>query len=111
MRSAKWKVIVAMLEIAALVVIHAVMIRALAASGTVAVIFAAGPHAPKSALVAAGVFLLSRLILYLLLPGFVLARIGMAAVDHWTAGGDAEAESPAPGAHRAGADGPDSHAG
>jgi len=97
MTRARRRIVVAAAELLGLVAAHAVLIRLLASTGAVAVVLASGPGAPKWALAAALLFLLVRLLLYLLLPGFVLARLGMAAVDRWMAGtGPAGSGQPTP---------------
>ena len=79
----KRRVTVFALEIAGLLVLHWFLIHWLAEKNTVAVIFAAGKHVPLTTLAAAGLFLVLRLVVTLLLPGLVLGRLVVMSLDLW----------------------------
>lgn len=91
------KAVGAAVEAAVILVLHFVLIRALAGSDVVATILSAGPHAPAGCLAAAGFFLLVRTAAVLLLPGIVLSRlVGLLLLD-WSrepAGANGESDKP-----------------
>ncbi len=74
-------------EIALILILHVVLIHVLAEKDIAATILSAGPHAPKIHLLAAGGFVLVRLLAVLLLPGIILNRLALFALEHWTRGG------------------------
>lgn len=82
----RWYVVIA-LEVAAICLLHGVLIVWLAEKNIVAAAFSAGGHLPWPTMAAAGAFTMVRLLAVLLLPGIVLARIGTVLVKHWTAKG------------------------
>lgn len=81
------KAICAAVEISLILILHVVLIRVLAEKDIAATILSAGPHAPKMHLLAAGGFVLVRLLAVLLLPGIILNRLALFALERWTQGG------------------------
>jgi hypothetical protein len=77
------KAIWAVAEVAVILLLHVILISALAETDLVATILSAGPHAPKLHLLAAGGFALVRVLAVLLLPGIILSRIVLIALDNW----------------------------
>ena len=77
-----WKrtLIISAVEIAAIVIIHAIMIRIFAGGTMVSVLFSAGDHVPRMTLLAVGAFLLVRIV-FVFLPGLILARLGLAVMQ------------------------------
>ncbi len=87
-RRLPWKrIIVAVAQVAVILVVHAVLIHSLAETDIVATILSAGPHAPTGHLLAAGGFVLVRLLAVLLLPGIILSHLVLIALDRWTRAG------------------------
>ena len=82
----RWKktTLTGVLEIAALLSLHAVLLRWLASHDVVSRIFAADPHVPAWMLLLAATFLLVRFLAVFALPGLVLVRIGLTILD-WRA--------------------------
>lgn len=79
----RWKktVIVGVLEIAALVSIHAALLSWLSTHDVVSRIFAAGQHVQVWMLLLTGTFLLVRFLAVFALPGLILTRIGLTILD------------------------------
>jgi hypothetical protein len=67
------------IDLAAVLILHAVLIRYLFAHNAVATIFASGDHIPRGVLALAMFFILIRLVVILALPGIVLARLASIA--------------------------------
>ena len=70
-------------EILALVIVQHLLTAAMAHSNAVSVILSSGSHVPQGTLLAAIVFLTVRLV-YLCIPGIILARLGMIVWDYYT---------------------------
>ena len=62
---------------------HALLLHWLAERNVVAVLLSAGAHSPPSALLAAGAFLVIRVLVVLVLPGALLCRMTLWFVDWW----------------------------
>ena len=79
----RWKrtVLISTAEIAVLLVLHRVLIAYMAEHDVVSVIFSAGQHVPRLTLASAILFMLVRFLTVLALPGMILTRIGLVAMD------------------------------
>ena len=79
----RWKrtLLVSIMEIAALLILHAVLIRLMADRQIVSTILAANESVPRSTLALATIFLVVRFLVVLALPGMILARIGLVLLD------------------------------
>ncbi len=87
----QWTLIVSVLEIAALLLAHHLLMVKMATRDIVSHIFAAGPHVPMPVMVTVIAFLVVRLLTVLALPGMILSRIGLVLLDRfWTQETDAE---------------------
>ena len=64
-------------EITLLLVLHAVLIRAMAQGNLASLIFTGGADLPVWSLAVVGIFIAVRLIVTLALPGIILARAGI----------------------------------
>jgi hypothetical protein len=68
-------VLATLIEVAAVLGLHLLLLHLMAHLGTVATLLAAGPHVPAGSLLLAIAFVLIRLLAVLVLPGFVLYRL------------------------------------
>ncbi len=64
-------------EIALILVLHAVLIRAMAQGNLASLLFTGGADLPVWSLTVVGIFIAVRLIVTLTLPGIILARAGL----------------------------------
>ena len=62
---------------------HLILLHWLAATDTVAVLFAAGNHIPTGSLLLAIIFLVLRCLAILVLPGLLVAALGISLVRRW----------------------------
>jgi hypothetical protein len=81
MTALRRQVLTAAIEIGALLLAHALLLRLMADRHVVSTILAGGPHVPPAVIGTAGVFVLVRLAAVLLLPGIVLARVVALVMD------------------------------
>ena len=87
----QWTLIISVLEIAALLLAHHVLMVKMASRDIISHIFAAGPHVPAPVMATVIAFLVVRLLTVLALPGMILSRIGLVLMDRfWIQGSDAE---------------------
>lgn len=90
-RTARRIMIVTLVEVALLATLHHLLLHLLARSSTAATLLSAGPHAPLDDILLAVAFVAIRLLVILLLPGFVLYRLTRAAFafrrDHGSSSG------------------------
>jgi hypothetical protein len=66
-----------LIEIASLLILHAILIRLMADRQIVSTILAANETIPRSTVAVAILFLVIRFLVVLALPGMILARIGL----------------------------------
>jgi hypothetical protein len=93
----RWRrtALTSIIEVGLLLLAHAVLLRVMAEQQIVASLFAAGKHVPRLTLMTAGCFVIVRLFAVLLLPGMILARLGLIVMAYrW--------DSPAQALHPAG---------
>jgi hypothetical protein len=89
----RWQrtLVFSVLEIGALLLAHRLLLAYLAERDMVSRIFAAGPHVPAPVTATVIAFLVVRLLTVLALPGMILARIGLVAMDWFRAHAEDEA--------------------
>jgi len=74
----KWKrsLLWGILEVALLLVLHSILLRAMAKGNLASLIFTGGGDVPIWSLAVVGLFIVVRLLVTLALPGIILARLG-----------------------------------
>lgn len=91
-RSCRWRrtLALSLLEIAALLLAHRLLIVEMAGRDVISHILSAGSHVPRTTMVLVTTFLVVRLLAVLALPGMILSRIGLIVMDaiRPTAGGE-----------------------
>ncbi len=85
MTAMKRKALLALVEVAVLLVLHVTLLHVMADRHIVSTILAGGSHIPRSVAATATLFVVVRLYAVLLLPGVILARIVGLALDYQAA--------------------------
>jgi hypothetical protein len=81
------KALLAVTEIAVLLIVHVTLLHVMADRHIVSTILAGGSHVPRTVTWTAAAFVLVRLYAVLLLPGVILARLVALALDYRAAKG------------------------
>lgn len=80
MKTWRRTLIISTIEIVAILLLHAILIRHFSEGTMASVLLSAGEHVPRSTLFMVGLFLFVR-ILTVCLFGMILARLGLAMMD------------------------------
>jgi hypothetical protein len=83
MKSVRRQLLMSLVEAVFLLGMHYALLVWLSNREVVAKVLAAGEHVPRLTLAAAVFFVVLRLVVMLLLPGVVLARLAMVAFQVW----------------------------